>query len=213
MKGFKFLCRASMLALVFAAPAASAQDEGQAIKSLLGSIGIIPKEKPPIVYKERAPLVVPPKMELPPPSSSGNIEARVQNWPNDPDVAARRKAAAEAQLPFTNTEFYKNSRGARLSVEEMRAGRNPDNYVKGQPDPADWYSDRKTVMTPDELRAFSKESKAELSGDGLERRYLSDPPGELLKAANGAPLKASVDPMPLGDPDSPAAFIREQSRR
>ena len=42
-------------------------------------------------------------------------------------------------------------------------------------------------MTPDELRAFSKDEKPKLQGDGLERRYLSDPPGDLLKAQGGAP--------------------------
>jgi hypothetical protein len=68
-------------------------------------------------------------------------------------------------------------------------------------------------MTPDELRAHSRSEDVQLSGDGLERRYLSDPPGGLLKAAGGAPLKASADPKPLGDPDGPYAFQREQAKK
>ena len=44
-------------------------------------------------------------------------------------------------------------------------------------------------MTPDELRSFSPDKEAKLSGDGLERRYLSDPPAPLLKAQGGGPLK------------------------
>lgn len=211
MKGMKFLGCAGALALVFAASAASAQ-EGEAVKSLLGSIGIIPKEKPPIVYNERAPLVLPPEMKLPAPVPSNGAETRNANWPKDPDVAARRKAAQEARTPYTSTELYKNTNGRPLSIDEMRAGRDPNNLVTTPP-PVGRALD-KSVMSPDELRAYStKDSDVKLSGGGLERRYLSDPPQGLLKAAGGAPLKASEDPREMGDPDSPAAFIRQQSKR
>jgi hypothetical protein len=199
------------LALLVASSAASAQEEGGAVKSLLGSIGIIPKEKPPIVYNERAPLVLPPSMELPPPAAGGRADARNGNWPNDPDAAARRKAAIEARTPYTSSELYRNSNGKRLSVEEMRAGRNPNNYVV-TPGPVGRQAD-KSVMSPDELRSYATERKAELQGDGLERRYLSDPPSTLLQAAGNAPVRASADPVPVGDPDSPAAFIRQQNRQ
>lgn len=210
MKGLKVFGCAGALALLVAASGASAQ-EGEVVKSILGSIGIIPKEKPPIVYNERAPLVLPPKLDLPPPAPGG-VEARNGNWPKDPDVAAARRAAAEARTPYSNSELHKNSEGKRLSIEEMRAGRNPNNYVSNVPGPVGRQAD-KSVMSPDELRAFTPKDNVKLEGDGLERRYLSDPPGGLLKAAGGAPLKASQDPQALGDPDSPHAFIREQNRR
>lgn len=210
MKGMKVLGCLGAFALLVASSAASAQ-EGEAVKSLLGSIGIIPKEKPPIVYNERAPLVLPPSMNLPQPAPGGGPEARNANWPRDPDAAARRKAASEARMPYTSSELYKNSNGKPLSAEEMRAGRNPGNYVAA-PGPVGGQAE-KSVMTPDELRAFRPSAEAKLSGDGLERRYLSDPPQNLLKAASGAPLKASADPVQMGDPDSPQAFIREQERR
>jgi hypothetical protein len=210
MKGLRVFGCAGALALLLAASGASAQ-EGEVVKSLLGSIGIIPKEKPPIVYNERAPLVLPPKLDLPPPAPGGGPEARNGNWPKDPDVAAARKAAADARTPYTSTDLYKNSEGKRLSIEEMRAGRNPNNYVS-TPGPTSRELD-KSVMSPDELRAFTPKDNAKLEGDGLERRYLSDPPGGLLKAAGGAPLKASVEPPAVGDPDSPQNFIRQQNRR
>jgi hypothetical protein len=208
MKGMKIFGCAGALALLVAASGASAQ-EGEAMKSILGSIGIIPKEKPPIVYNERPPLVLPPKLDLPPPAPGG-AEARNGNWPKDPDVAAARKASAEARTPYTSSELYKNSEGKRLSIEEMRAGRNPNNYVT-RPGPVGGQAD-KSVMSPDELRSF-RDDNAKLEGDGLERRYLSDPPGGLLKAANGAPIRATADPVLDGDPDSPQAFIRQQNRR
>jgi hypothetical protein len=211
MKGMTVLCRAGALALMFAASSASAQ-EGEAIKSLLGSIGIIPKEKEPIIYNERAPLVLPPKMELRPPAPGNGPEARNADWPKDPDVAARRKAAIEAKTPYTSSEYYKNSEGKPLSIDEIRAGRNPNNRITTPPQRVDRQADDPR-MTPDELRSFATK-EVELQGDGLERRYLSDPPGGLLKAAGGAPLpRATREPVPDGDPDSPAAFIRQQQRR
>ena len=53
MRGLKVFGCAERSALMVAATGASAQ-EGEVVKSLLGSIGIIPKEKPPINYSERA---------------------------------------------------------------------------------------------------------------------------------------------------------------
>lgn len=211
MKGMKIIGLAGALALLVAATGASAQ-EGEVVKSLLGSIGIIPKEKPPIVYNERAPLVLPPKMDLPAPAPGGGAEARNGNWPKDPDVAARRKDAREARTPYTSSELYKNTEGRPLSIEEIRAGRNPNNYAKGMPAPSSRELD-KSVMTPDELRSFSTDKEVKLSGNGLERRYLSDPPGGLLKAQGNAPLRASADPVPMGDPDSPQAYLRQQQER
>jgi hypothetical protein len=210
MKGMKIIGRAGALALLIAATGASAQ-EGEAVKSILGAIGIIPKEKAPITYNERAPLVLPPKMDLPAPAPGGGAEARNGNWPKDPDVAARRKAAAEARTPYTSSEYYKNTEGKRLSIEEMRAGRNP-NASTVQQGPVGRQADI-ARMSPDELRAFTKDEKPELQGNGIDRRYLSDPPGDLLRAQGGGKLKASADPIISGDPDSPSAYLRQRQSR
>jgi hypothetical protein len=212
MKGMNILGCAGALALLVAATGASAQ-EGEVVKSLLGSIGIIPKEKAPIVYNERAPLVLPPKMELRAPAAGGGAEARNGSWPKDPDVEARRKDAADARTPWTNSELYKNSEARRLSIEEMRSGRNPNNIAKAAPARVGSQADM-SRMTPDELRSYAKDEKVELAGDGIERRYLSDPPGTLLKAQGGGRLRASADPVPMGnDPDNPQNFIRQQQER
>jgi hypothetical protein len=211
MKGMNILGCAGALALLVAATGASAQ-EGEAVKSLLGSIGIIPKEKAPIVYNERAPLVLPPKMELRAPAAGGG-QARNGNWPKDPDAEARRKAAVEARTPWTSSELYKTSEGKRLSIEEMRAGRNPNNIATTAPARVGSQADM-SRMTPDELRSYGRDEKVELAGDGIERRYLSDPPGPLLKAQGGGRIKASVDPVPLGnDPDNPQVYLRQQQER
>jgi hypothetical protein len=212
MKGMKIVGCAGALALLVAATGASAQ-EGEAVKSLLGSIGIIPKEKDPIVYNERAPLVLPPSMDLPAPAPGGGAEARNGNWPKDPDVAARRKAAAEARTPWTSSEAYKLNEARRLSIDEVRAGRNPNNIVTTAPALSGSQAEM-SRMTPDQLRSYAtSDDNVKLQGDGLERRYLSDPPGTLLKAQGGGKLKASADPVINGDPDGPQAYIRQQQER
>ncbi|MDF2812170.1 MAG: hypothetical protein K0S56_3201 [Microvirga sp.] len=210
MRGLKVFGCAGALALMVAASGASAQ-EGEAVKSLLGSIGIIPKEKPPINYNERPPLVLPPKMELRAPAPSRGAEANA-NWPKDPDVAAARRAAADARAPATSRDTYRANQPGVLSAEEMRAGRNPNNYIQSPPPLTGGQADN-SKMSPDELRSFQVGQDVKLSGDGLERRYLTDPPAPLLKAQGGAPLKASVDEMPVVDPDSPLGFIQQQQKR
>jgi hypothetical protein len=48
-----------------------------------------------IDYRERSPLVVPPKLDLPPPTASTE-DAKIANWPKDPDEK-QRKAVIEAK--------------------------------------------------------------------------------------------------------------------
>jgi hypothetical protein len=190
---------------------ASAQEEGVAMKSILGAIGIIPKDRPPINYRERAPLVLPPKLELRAPVDQAAVESRVANWPKDPDVAAARAEAIEARTPETQRESYKLNKGDRLSIEEIRAGRRIGSNVAAiDPATQDNRAD-KSRMSPDELRAHTPQPK--LDPNGLERRTLVEPPQPLLQAAGGQPLKATVDPRPMEDPDSPHAFIRQRQQR
>jgi len=48
-----------------------------------------------IDYRERSPLVVPPKLDLPPPVAAAH-DAQIANWPKDPDER-QRKAVIEAK--------------------------------------------------------------------------------------------------------------------
>ncbi len=92
---------AAGIGLVMGAGAARAQEddedtsfEHKIINGIMSGIGATNMENRGIDYRERSPLVVPPKLDLPPPDS-GATAANAPNWPKDPDVAAR-KAAAEA---------------------------------------------------------------------------------------------------------------------
>jgi hypothetical protein len=206
MKSFGVRLAIGAAALVLAGASASAQ-EGVMMKNLLGNIGIIPKDPPKIDYRERAPLVLPPKAELRAPAEPGSVEARAANWPKDPDVVAARREAEEAATPYMQTERYKLDEGKRLSIEEMRAGRRVGGG-RGQP----VYNDRRDDISrlPPEQLKLPQEATAKLDPNGIERRYLSDPPQQLLRAAGGAPLKASQDVRRMEDPDSPYAFQRQQ---
>ena len=103
-------------ATLLAATGASAQ-EGMFAKDLLGSVGIIPKERPRIDYRERAPLVLPPKMELRDPADPQGLHAANPQWPNDPDVAAAKRREADARTPVTQTERRRVEQNATLSIE------------------------------------------------------------------------------------------------
>lgn len=204
MKGFAVRFAVCAAALI-AASGASAQ-EGVAMKNLLGSIGIIPKDPPKIEYRERAPLVLPPKMELRAPVDPTSVEARAPNWPKDPDVTEARRAAIEEATPEMNRQTYRLNEGKRLSVDEMRAGRRIGGGQAGR-----GYGDKrddKSRMTPEELR-LPQEAASKLDPQGLKRRYISDPPQALLTPADGAPLRASREAPGIGDQESPYAFQRQ----
>jgi hypothetical protein len=73
-----------------------------------------------IEYRERAPLVVPPSRNLPPPRDEAEVAAKTTAWPKDPDVARRKQelAAEKAKLK------------GNLSVEEQMRALRPDELDK-----------------------------------------------------------------------------------
>src|ERR1700674_1082528 len=91
------------IGLVMTAGAARAQDddeddktfEEKIIEGIMAGIGGTNMENRGIEYRERSPLVVPPKLDLPPPAAAA-AEVKAPNWPKDPDEA-RRKAAIAAR--------------------------------------------------------------------------------------------------------------------
>jgi len=66
--------------------------EEKLIDNLMSGIGAKSMEKKGIEYRERSPLVVPPNLDLPPPSSEAK---NAPNWPKDPDERRRQEAIAQ----------------------------------------------------------------------------------------------------------------------
>src|ERR1700745_4157147 len=86
--------------LLFVSNAARAGDdedeptfEEKIITGIMRGLGGINMDNSGIDYRERSPLVVPPKLDLPPPASAAK-EVKVPNWPKDPDEAKRKAMIA-----------------------------------------------------------------------------------------------------------------------
>jgi hypothetical protein len=89
------------IGLVMSANAARAEDdeddstfEEKIIKQIMTGLGGTNMENTGIEYRERSPLVIPPRNDLPPPAVAA--ETPGPNWPKDPEVK-RRKEAKEAR--------------------------------------------------------------------------------------------------------------------
>src|ERR1700676_4564597 len=87
--------------LVITAGAARAQDaddedktfEEKIIEGIMAGIGGTNMDNRGIDYRERSPLVVPPKLDLPPPAASTE-DVKIANWPKDPDERQRKAIIA-----------------------------------------------------------------------------------------------------------------------
>jgi hypothetical protein len=142
------------IGLVMTAGAARAQDddedgktfEEKVIEGIMAGIGGTNMDNRGIDYRERSPLVVPPKLDLPPPVAASS-EVKDPNWPKDPDEA-RRKAAIAARKK-DNKDPREASRV--LTPSELNAGRTaPPVRTNNDPvQPGD--SVNNPVLSPSQL--------------------------------------------------------------
>src|ERR1700749_5217390 len=70
--------------------------EEKIIEGIMKGVGATNMDNSNIDYRERSPLVVPPKIDLPPPTSA-STEKAAPNWPKDPDEARRSAENANRQ--------------------------------------------------------------------------------------------------------------------
>jgi hypothetical protein len=207
---------AGVLALTALGISAARAQEGVAVKNLLGSIGLINPDRDPIAYRERAPLVLPPKVDLREPAAPGSHRASSQ-WPKDPDVMARRAKEADGRIPVTQSEIRRMSENnPRMSVDELRAGRTSSGKPLGGPVIRRGDNARdELLMTPDQLRSQGVlQEEANLADGEPIRRTLTDPPSGMRKSASGNPVQKSFGPRPADaqvQQASPLAYILEQA--
>jgi len=215
MRGFR-IARWGVLIAVGAAASVggAAAQEGAFMKDMLGTIGIIPKDRDPIDYRERAPLVVPPKLDLRTPAPAG-AAANSPQWPRDPDVIKARRREAEAQVPITQMERrrFNEDSGGTLSAAEIRAGARPGASVTTQPVYRHGDSSREdSWVNPELLRAKPKDS-AVLAGAEPDRQLLTDPPVGYRKPAPGARVRADSEPVTRVDEADPKAYLAQERKR
>jgi len=91
---------AALLATAAPAPARAGDDDQNVpvdtkiLRGIMESLGLR-RDGEAIDYQERAPLVIPPNHDLPPPERSDVAISRNPGWPVDPDVKRRKEEAAQ----------------------------------------------------------------------------------------------------------------------
>ncbi|SDR55496.1 hypothetical protein SAMN05444161_5949 [Rhizobiales bacterium GAS191] len=208
--------------LALTAPA-GAQDflTNAPLKGALTTLGIIAPDRDPIEYHERAPLVVPKTMALPPPAAA-QASARNPAWPTDPDAARRLKEKAEESQPVSHALGTKNADNPLLPIWSIIAGKSSEAPVQAAgPDP---YKIRDSGYIPNgQLRAQGMQFAAQNQGDkedeirpGYEpkRKYLTDPPSGYRRPSDKASFKKQFGaPQKKNDDANPLAFVKEQRER
>ena len=172
------------IGLVMSAGARAADDEDddlsfedKIIKNVMTGLGGTNMENQGIDYRERSPLVVPPKITLPPPDATA---AAVPNWPKDPDVQ-QRNAARQARLsPKGDPRDYPRA----LTPKEMEMQRSKptvsESTIPGDPN-------KNIVLSPSQLG---------YSG-GLFKNMFGGNKGEIGEF-KGEPSRESLTQPPVG---------------
>jgi hypothetical protein len=193
------------VAEIASAPPACAQENTNVFHSMLGFFGMqFDKEQESIDYRARAPIVVPPRADLPPPKEA----ARGPAWPKDPDIAAERRAALDSRRPAP--QVTPNSR-VEMSQTELQHGRGPlpsdgppDECQASAGTPLCLYTPWKVLKSI--MTGFHSDTQP---GPEPPRKYLTEPPAGYRQATGVA--KATIEP-PKDQPDAadPGAYIRSQ---
>jgi hypothetical protein len=152
--------------------------EEKIIDNIMRGVGGTNMENRGIDYRERSPLVVPPKLALPTPGAAA-AESKIANWPKDPDEA-RRKAAIAAR----KKENKDPQQGARTllpsELNQKAAKSSVAESTSQQPGNAP------IMMTPSQLGydggvlGFFKGNKsesAEFKGEPTRDSLTQPPPG------------------------------------
>ena len=193
----------ALLAGVIATGSSARAEEGGVFDFALGMVGLGNDEKPEIIYRERAPLVVPPRMqELPPPQLSAT--AGNPAWPQDPDVLRRKEKEAERKRVRVSSSEAERNANRPLTAAERNAGYRPgaglDNS-RGN-DGRDWRLNSDHYWNdPAMITELQKQNEDINLGEGRlvagqepERRYLTDPPTGYRAPSAKAPVDLPPEP-------------------
>ncbi len=197
------------LAAFSSAAPARAQEDTNMFNSVLGFVGMqFDKEQDSIDYRARAPIVVPPRTDLPPPKEA----VRDPAWPKDPDVVEERRKAMDSRRPAP--QITPNTR-VEMSQTELQQGKGPmptdgppDECQAGAGTPICLYAPWKALKSM--VTGFHSDTVQ--PGPEPERRYLTEPPPGYRKVTGVA--KATIEP-PKDQPDAadPGAYIRSQAHK
>jgi len=163
--------------------------EEKIIEGIMAGIGGTNMENRGIDYRERSPLVVPPKIDLPPPAAT-SAEVKAPNWPKDPDEQ-RRKAAAAARKK-DNKDPALQSR--LLTPAELAAGKTVAP-TRTNNDPVQPGASNNPILSPSQLGyngglsglfGGSKTETAPFKGEPTRESLTMPPPGYQTPSSNFA---------------------------
>jgi hypothetical protein len=152
--------------------------------------------KPPIEYRERPPLVVPPNLQqLPPPGSGPG--ARNANWPQDFDAQRHRRAVAresgsrEAYDEFGGRTAPRNAAGVPVAAQNNPATCDDRDALARLCNPNQFWST---------LRDRSQSQPQIAVGQEPPRRALTDPPAGFRRQTTAQQYTFEVErKVDLGD--------------
>lgn len=163
--------------------------EEKIIDNLMRGIGGTNMESRGVEYRERSPLVVPPKLNLPPPASS-SAEIKAPNWPKDPDEQ-RRKAAVAARKKENKDP---NASSRVLTPSELAVGRTAAS-ARTNSDPVQPGVSNSPLLSPSQLGyegglfgmfKGNKTESAEFKGEPTRESLVEPPPGYQTPSPNFA---------------------------
>jgi hypothetical protein len=193
-----------------AAGSARAGDDGQGglIDSLSSLVGLGSKSAPEIDYRDRAPLVLPPKISLRQPVQAG--AKRPTAWPVDPDVQRRLKEAEDDKVVTTLDGDH--FRGRPISKQELLSGRAATKPETG-PLSAECIGKKSREcewVNPQVLQSQGIKMEAApvlAAGQEPERKYLVQPPSGYRKVTKNVRITQSA---PIEKEDtSPLSFFKK----
>ena len=199
------------IALALAGSPARAMDDGDdnLVHEFTSLLGINGDKSPDIDYRDRAPLVLPPK------GKSGLVKPKAAHttiqpdWPNDPDEMKARKAAEEARMPIINV--FKPTH----PEEQDKAARLASRVPNSEPTAPQVKSCNQKMCppTPEEIAAVDKSlsgltqtNAPNTTGLGQEpdREWLTEPPKGYRKVTQ---LVDDKDPATDSGSSNPFSFL------
>ena len=197
-----------VLVLALGGSPAKAMDDGDdtLVHEFTSLLGIDSDKSPDIDYRDRAPLVLPPK------GKTGLAKPKTANadphpdWPNDPDVMKARKAAAEAKMPIINV--FKPTH-PELDDKEARLASRVPNSEPTTPQ-VKTCNQKMCPPTPEEIAAVDKslsgltQTASTAPGQEPERECLTEPPKGYRKMTQ---ITDDKDPSPDQGSSNPFSFL------
>jgi hypothetical protein len=175
------------------------------VKGVLGAVGLDTGANHQIDYRERAPLVIPPTNDLPPPESA---VARPPEWPNDPGQHRRRKVTAKKKNSNSSQEgqsWLPSLSESKKLVDGMFGHPPPESTAfRGEPERSDLTEPPEGYQVPSPSYPYG------INNATKSAATLSTPANDGLLAAGG-PLSpgaagpAPVSPSPAGDSQATAS--------